>query len=150
MSRGYCAIGIYGSKTAANVGTLWRSAAIYGCAYIFTVGRRWPHQAGDTLKAWRSIPLFHFEDMDDLKAHQPKDSALVGIEQHVRAAKLTSSYTHLERAIYLLGAEDAGLPNEVIDRCSQVIEIPTPEPWCMNVAVAGSILLADRYGKLRP
>ena len=38
MTRGYFGIGIEFSNNPLNLGTLWRSARIYGAAFIFTVG----------------------------------------------------------------------------------------------------------------
>ena len=37
---GFFAVGVYNSKSADNVGTLWRSAFQLGAAYIFTIGAR--------------------------------------------------------------------------------------------------------------
>ena len=34
------------------------------------------------------------------------------------------TYTHPERAVYLLGAEDFGLPEDVIASCDDVIQLP--------------------------
>ena len=40
---GFFAVGVYNSKSADNVGTLWRSAFQLGAAYIFTIGDPHPH-----------------------------------------------------------------------------------------------------------
>lgn len=140
--RGYCGIGIYGTKSAVNVGTLWRSAGMMGAAFIFTVGRRYPKQASDTNKTWRHIPLWHFDSLDDLRV--PHDCPLIGVEQTPKSRPLPG-YRHPERAIYLLGAEDSGLPAKVLARCHQVVAIPSER--CLNVATAGSIVLYDRVAK---
>lgn len=142
MNRGYCGIGIYGTKTSVNVGTLWRSAGLMGASFIFTVGRRFPKQASDTIKAWKHIPLWHFDSLNDL--HIPHDCPLIGVEQTEKSKSLPT-FVHPERAIYLLGAEDTGLPAKVIDRCRSTVEIPSDR--CLNVAVAGSIVLYDRMVK---
>lgn len=52
---------------------------------------------------------------------------------------------HPLRALYLLGAEDHGLPPEVLARCHEVVQVPSPSPYSLNVAVAGSLVLYDRY-----
>lgn len=144
MSRGYYGIGIVGSKTPLNVGTLWRSAGILDAAFIFTAGRRYPKQASDTIQAWKHIPLFEHDSADDLFENIPKDCVPVAVELDPRARPLVN-YTHPERAVYLLGAEDTGLPNPVLDRCRDVVQIPGS--YCLNVAVAGSIVLYDRIAK---
>lgn len=142
--RGFCAIGIEHSKTPVNVGTLWRSAANMGAAFIFTVGGRYPHQRSDTLKAWRHVPLFDFESVGDLTEHLPFDCRLVGVEL-VPTAKPLPAFKHPERACYLLGAEDRGLSDDALAVCDHLTEIPSTR--CLNVAVAGSIVLYDRTAK---
>lgn len=145
--RGFCAIGIERSKTPVNVGTLWRSAGLMGASFIFTIGRRYPHQAADTLKAWRHIPYFEFASTDDLIEHLPYSCPLVGVEQDPRA-RLLPGFRHPERACYVLGAEDHGLTGRTLERCHHLIEIPADR--CLNVAVAGSIVLYDRAAKAVP
>lgn len=146
MSRGFFAVGIYRTKTEANVGTLWRSAHLYGASFVFTVGRRYQRQSSDTPKTPLHTPLFHFDTIDDLRAHLPWSAPLVGIELDPRATPLTS-FTHPERAVYLLGAEDQGLPQSVTDLCHSLVQIPAVRSQSMNVAAAGSVLLYDRHAK---
>lgn len=142
MTRGYFGIGIVGGKTASNVGTLWRSAANFGASMIFTAGHRYPRQATDTVAAWKHVPMLEVPSIDDLVL--PKDCLLVGVEQAERADPLPR-FAHPERALYLLGAEDRGLPDLILGRCHRVVEIPSQH--CLNVAVAGSIVMYDRRAK---
>jgi tRNA G18 (ribose-2'-O)-methylase SpoU len=144
--RGFFAIGVYHAKTPANIGTLMRSAYLYQAAFVFTVGHRYGHQASDTPNTRLHIPLFHFDTVDDLVKHLPYSTPLVGVELDPRGKKL-HEYKHPERAVYLLGAEDHGLPQHVIDRCHALVEIETVEPQSMNVATAGSIIIYDRHIK---
>ena len=58
------------------------------------------------------------------------------------------SFVHPERAIYLLGAEDHGLPGEIMDKCHKIISIETIRTESFNVAVAGSIVMYDRFSKI--
>jgi len=143
---GYFGIGIYHTKTEANVGTLWRSAFLFNAAFVFTIGRRYSKQASDTQKTWRSIPLWHFTDIDDWREHTPYDCQVVGVELAEGAIALPV-FRHPKRAIYLLGAEDHGLPPAVLTLCQYVVQIPTGKPYSMNVATAGSILMYDRFCK---
>lgn len=145
MSRGYFAIGVYHAKTEVNIGTLWRSASAFGAAFVFTVGARYRKQAADTTKTDRHTPLFHFTDMDDLLSHLPNGCPLVAVELLDKATPL-NRFTHLERDCFLLGAEDHGLPPEVIAKCHRKVVIPHAAQ-CLNVAVAGSIVMYDRAAK---
>lgn len=142
--RGYFAIGILGNKTPENLGTLWRSANVYGAAFIFTIGRRYPKQCSDTLATPRHVPLFEYKTFDDLLGNRPYDCPIIGIEQSNSSVSIID-YKHPERAIYLLGAEDNGIPEKVQAKCQAVIHIPLPT--CINVAVAGSTVLYDRLSK---
>ena len=143
MSRGYFGIGVYHPKTEVNVGTLWRSAHLFGAAFVFTVGRRYSRQATDTPKTTRHTPLFHFPDVDDLREHLPHGAPLVGVEMVPEAWPLPR-FVHPERAVYILGAEDSGLPERGLQQCHTAVSIPTVRPQSLNVAVAGSIILYDR------
>ena len=146
MSRGYFAIGIYQGKTESNVGTLWRTASLYDAAFVFTVGARYKRQASDTPKTPLHTPLFHFDTVADLVEHLPWSCPLIGVELDDRARSL-ASHSHAERCAYLLGAEDNGLPDDVLARCHSVLQIETVRPQSLNVAVAGSIILHDRHVK---
>jgi len=146
MMRGFFAVGVYHPKRGCNVGTLLRSATIYGAAFVFTVGRRYQRQASDTPNTPRHVPLFHFADMDDLVEHLPHSTPLVGVELVPEATPLPK-FHHPERACHLLGAEDYGLSAKVLEACHAGIVIPCPTPQTMNVAVAGSIVLYDRFIK---
>lgn len=143
--RGYWGIGIVHGKTEQNVGTLWRSAFCFGASFIFTVGRRYQKQASDTPKAWRHIPLINFEGVEDLKRHLPYSCQLVGVELSERAREL-GGYCHPEVACYLLGAEDYGLTPTELKVCHSVVQIPGASR-CLNVSVAGSIVMYDRVVK---
>lgn len=128
-ARGYFGVGVYHPKREVNVGTLWRTAHVMGAAFVFTVGRRYKHrQAGDTTKADLSIPLHHYDGLDDLLAHLPNGAPLVGVELDPRAVPL-SRFTHPERAVYLLGAEDHGLPVDVLDACHHIVQCESLQPW---------------------
>lgn len=144
--RGFFAIGIYHTKNELNVGTLWRSAAILGASFLFTVGRRYRQQASDTLKTPRHIPLFHYDTIDVMHHHLPHGCRLVGVELDEESVPLVG-YEHPEACVYLLGAEDHGLPPDVRDRCHALVQLPGEH--CMNVAAAGTVVMYDRFAKSR-
>lgn len=144
--RGYFGVGIYGCKTEANIGSLLRAANLYDAAFVFTVGARYRRQASDTPNTPLHTPLFHFAGLDDLVAHLPHSCPLVAVELDDRSTML-GDFKHPERACYLLGAEDNGLPRTVIERAHHVVQIESPNPASMNVACAGSIIVRDRYVK---
>lgn len=133
-----------GGKSELNVGGLWRSAHALGAAFIFTIGRRHPWQRSDVSKAHRHIPLFEYIRFSDFLANAPKDCFLIGIETHP-TARMLPEFRHPDRSIYLLGAEDSGIPSHALAQCHTVVQIPSQ--FCLNVATAGSIVLYDRLAK---
>lgn len=142
--RGYFGVAVYQPKTAANIGTLWRSATAYGAAFLATVGRRYARQASDTCASAVHTPLHHYADVDDLLAHLPHSCPLIGVELDEGAVSL-DGFTHPMRALYLLGAEDYGIPPSVLRRCHQVVQIPSMVSASLNVSVAGSLVMFDRF-----
>jgi len=139
--RGYFEIGIYHTKTGGNIGTLWRSAYQLGAAGIFTIHRRYKRQASDTCNAMRHIPLREYANWDGFLAARPRGAQLVAVEMGGRPL---SKFVHPEQAIYLLGAEDYGLPQYILDQCQHVISLESVVQPCYNVAVAGSIVMYHR------
>lgn len=142
--RGFTGVAVWQPKHEVNVGSLWRSSFLFGADFLATVGRRYEHQASDTPKTPQRIPLFHYRDIDDLLEHTPRGCPVVGIELSERAVPL-SQFKFPSSCTILCGAEDHGLPPKVLDRCHHVVQIESAQPWSMNVSVAGSIALRERY-----
>ncbi len=139
--RGYFEIGIYNGKTVENIGTLWRSAYQLGASGIFTIGTRYHHQPGDITKASRHIPMRYYADFEQFRQSTPDGAILVGIE--IGGSPL-STFCHPQQCVYLLGAEDSGLPVEILSRCNVVVSIDTVRQLSYNVAIAGSLVMYHR------
>lgn len=144
---GYFEIGIFHTKNSQNIGTLWRSAYQLGAAGIFTIGKRYSRMASDTVCAQNNIPLRHFLDMGEFLAQRPVGALLVGIEM---GGKPLRDFTHPPRAIYLLGAEDSGLPDNVLRLCNLVVSLESTRVPSYNVSVAGSIVMYHRMFICKP
>lgn len=144
--RGYFGIGIERSKYEVNVGTLWRSAYSFGADFIFTIGKRYPHQWSDTTRAWRHIPYLEYTNVADFINHVPFSCPVVGVELDEKARPL-ESFVHPTRAIYLLGPEDGSLSKKALEACHYLVQFDSKH--CVNVAVAGSIVMYDRQQKRR-
>jgi tRNA G18 (ribose-2'-O)-methylase SpoU len=141
MSRGYFGLAIYEPKNSNNWGSLVRTANLLGCSFIASIGRKFPMQPSDTRKTHRHIPVHEFATFEDFKKFMPIDCSLVGIELDERSKDL-KEFVHPERAVYLLGAEDIGLPKDVMDQCGSLVKLYGEHS--MNVSCAGSIVLYHR------
>lgn len=138
------AIGIERTKKAVNVGTLLRSAYNFGASMIFTIGMRYEKQASDTTKAFRHIPLLNFKTWGEYKQHAPYSWEHVGVEIEEKSISLPL-FVHPKSAVYLLGPEDGSLSAEARVICKSIVSIPSNR--CLNLAVAGSIIMYDRIAK---
>ncbi len=138
----YFEIGVYQPRTAANVGTLWRSAYQLGAAGIFTIGRGYRRQTSDTSNALYHIPLRAYTTFEEFLAARPVGAVLVGIEM---GGVPLHTFTHPQRAIYLLGAEDIGLPPPILQACNALVSIEAERSLSYNLAVAGSIVMYHRF-----
>lgn len=134
-------IGVYNPRNSVNIGTLWRSAYQLGAAGIFTIGRPYRKQSSDTAGTLDRIPLRHYPSFEDFLDTRPVGSLLVGIE--IGGTPL-GEFTHPDRAIYLLGSEDTGLPEKALAVCNHIISIEAIRSISFNVAVAGSIVMYHR------
>jgi len=143
VRKGYFGVGIYHNKFADNLGCLWRSAYAMRASFIFTIGKRYKHQRCDTARVERHTPLFHYEDYEGFINNVPTGCEVICVER-CRDSHSLKDFTHPDRAIYLLGAEDYGLPEEVLQGRRTV---SVPSKICLNLAVTGSIVMYDRKVK---
>jgi tRNA(Leu) C34 or U34 (ribose-2'-O)-methylase TrmL len=143
QDRGYWGIGIVNGKFSVNAGQLLRSGLCFGANFLFTVGCRFSKQPTDTTNAEKHIPLFEFSDIEDMLKHRPNGCVPICIEIKPWAIGL-QNFSHPERAMYILGQEDGDLPDEL---CILFSTIKIPTAYCLNVAIAGSIVMYDRIMK---
>jgi tRNA(Leu) C34 or U34 (ribose-2'-O)-methylase TrmL len=146
VPRGFFGIGIYSSKTELNVSNLFRSALAFQADFLYVIGARYKHKKADTTKAPKHIPLYEYRDIDHFMDNLPKGTDLVSVDcgEHLKPHNL-SNFVHPERACYILGAEDFGVPSELLHLSKYVVSIPTRV--CLNVATAGAVIMYDRAAK---
>ncbi len=140
--RGYFGIGVEGISKAMNLGNLQRSAHAFGASFFFTVApniKEREVRLADTSKAQDHLPIYHFGSPAELTL--PRRCMLVGIELTGEAIDLPS-FRHPTAAAYVLGPERGSLSSELQARCDVIVKIPTR--FCVNVGVAGAIVMYDR------
>lgn len=143
--RGFCGIGVFNPKHEVNIGTLFRSAVCFGANYLFTVGRRYKRQSSDTPDSLGHLPCFNHVCFEDLLKSLPARTRLVLVENSPEAIPI-ERFTHPPQAVYLLGAEDHGLPPRILQH-KGALTVKINTKYCLNVSVAGSIILFDRQQK---
>jgi tRNA G18 (ribose-2'-O)-methylase SpoU len=140
--RGYFGIGVEGISKQMNAGSLLRSAHAFGASFFFSLGPAYSVREGrhsDTSGAEAEIPVYTFAGSADLRL--PKGCRLVGVELTDEAVDLPS-FCDPRRAAYVLGSERGALSPELTEACAFVVKIPTK--FCINVGVAGAIVMYDR------
>jgi len=144
-TRGYFAIGVERISKPMNLGNLIRSAHGFGASFAFTIGAdaRAFEAKSDTSKAAGHLPVYHWVDATQMQL--PMHCRLVGVELLDEAIDLPS-FRHPARAAYVLGPERGSLSEELLARCDYMVKIPTA--FCVNVAMAGAIVMYDRVRSL--
>ncbi len=143
--RGYFAIGAERISKPMNLGNLLRSAHAFGAKFFFTIGAhpRAFEAKSDTSKAAHHLPVYHWANADEMTL--PLRCKLVGVELIEGATELPA-FRHPLHAAYVLGPELGVLSDGLLTRCDHVIKIPTA--FCINVAMAGAIVMYDRVRSL--
>lgn len=140
--RGYFGIGVEGISKPMNVGSLLRSAHAFGASFFFTVAPVVDVEGmlrSDTSDAFGHIPFYNFDSPAELLL--PRQTSLVAVELIEDSVDLPS-FRHPQRAVYVLGPEKGNVSDAMLARCDHVIKIPMK--FCVNVGVAGAIVMYDR------
>ena len=91
--------------------------------------------------------MWRHADWNAFSEAQPFGALLVAVEMGGESS--LEEFEHPERAVYLLGAEDTGLPESVVRACHRHVTLPVERYESFNVAVAGAIVMYDRLAKVR-
>lgn len=140
--RGYFAIGAEGISKAGNVASLMRTAHAFGASFFFAVASKLDFQEirlVDTSDADSALPFYGWADAGAMEL--PRGCTLVGVELVDEAIELPS-FRHPMRAAYVLGPERGSISPAMASRCTHMVRIPTR--FCVNVAVAGAVIMYDR------
>ena len=143
--RGFFAIGAEGISKPMNLGNLIRSAHAFGASFVFLVNADYAVRAArsDTSQAEFQLPVY---DVPTVAALQlPRGCRLVGCELVDGAVDLPS-FRHPHSAAYVFGPERSSLSPAMLARCDHVVRIPTR--FCINLAVAGAVVMYDRVQSL--
>ena len=140
--RGYFGMGVEGISKEGNIGNLLRSTHAFGGSFFFTIapavdvdGMR----GSDTSGAFDHMPYYQYQNVGGLLL--PEGCTLVGVELTEESIELPS-FRHPARAAYVLGPEMGSVSPALMEKCEFIIKIPMK--FCVNVGVAGAIVMYDR------
>ena len=148
---------LHNIRSTHNVGSIFRSADGFGVTKIIMTGytpyptfprdKRLPHLAAKITKqidktalgATASVPFEYHDNL--LTWLEANTLPLVALEQSPRSIPI-SEYRGTSEFVLVLGEEVAGIPDELLERCEDIIEIPmTGLKESFNVSVATGIAL---------
>jgi tRNA(Leu) C34 or U34 (ribose-2'-O)-methylase TrmL len=143
--RGFAALGLFNPKSADNFGGVLRASLCYNVAMVAAQGIRFTYKLGklrtDTTDAWKQLPLI---ETTDLMSIIPHGTVPVAVE-FIESATSLVDYVHPERAFYIFGPEDGSISKEILEKCRDVVYVPTSH--CMNLASTVNVVLYDRLAK---
>ncbi|MGD8440161.1 MAG: TrmH family RNA methyltransferase [Holophagae bacterium] len=131
-----------------NVGTLVRTAHAAAASEVILIGEKeWNVEAARTAQNYTEIVRLPAEPDALLRRVVDHGYDLVAVELAAGSTNLFDA-VYPERPCFLLGAELGGLPQSLLDAARLIVQIPQ---WglvpCLNLAVAGSIVIYDFLGK---
>jgi len=119
-----------------------RAAGVFGAQMVAIGAARYRTKGRvertDPRSTHRHLPVIFTED---LLSAIPHECTAVAVEM---GGEPLPGFEHPERAFYIFGSEDAGIPNEVIDICDHHVSIPAGS---LNLAAAVNVVLYDRTSK---
>lgn len=135
---------LHSPKSDGNIGGAVRAAGVFG-AKLVVIGTPRVEQRGrvertDPRSTHRHLPVQWLPSVLD---GLPHECEAVAVEMSAEATSLPQ-FDHPERAFYIFGAEDTGLPAEIIAICDHVVSIPAGS---LNLAAAVNVVLYDRAAK---
>jgi len=139
--RGFSVVSLVNTRIEANVGGALRAAHCYDAKMIILEGKKFEQHAADTTKASRHIPIIHTLDMFSVV---PVNCVPIAIE-YIQNCQQLPTFKHPQNAMYIFGPENGSIPPRIIERCKDVVYIPTQ--FCMNLAATVNVVLYDRYIK---
>lgn len=131
-------------KSPTNVGAVMRAAGCYQADEIYYTGQRYERAAKyntDTKNASLHIPLISIPSVLAI----PLNGAELVCVELVEGATALPDFNHPENAVYVFGAEDGTIGQDVIDQAHHVVYVPTV--GCMNLAATVNVVLYDRLAK---
>lgn len=137
-------------KFTVNVAQMIRNCASFGIDWLFLTGNRLELPAAkgkgrnrmprqERMREYRTVQVVQSEF--PIRWFNQQDIVPIGVEL-ARGAIPLPVFAHPKNAIYILGPEDGSIPAGMKALCHTIVQIPTRH--CLNVAMAGGIVLYDR------
>ena len=141
---------LHGVQDPGNVGTVIRSAHAFGAGVALSRGCADLYNPKTVRATMGSI--FHApvaRELDSLVFLEQAGTAGFGSVAAVPDEGDATRSLPSERLVVCVGAEGAGLPEEVVEACVSRVTVPSLAA-SLNAAIAASILLYEAYSRVLP
>ena len=142
LPRGYFAIGAERISKALNLGNLMRSAHGFGASFTFTIGATYQalEARADTSKGSQHLPHYNWAERRRAGA-AARAAGWSGSSCWTRRSTCRASATRCAPPTCWAPSRARCRP-ELLARCDHVVRIPSS--FCINLAMAGAIVMYDR------
>lgn len=141
-------------KYPHNVGSAVRACAVFGATTLRWTGsrvtasleHRLPRE--ERLRDYRDRVIFApvgYAMQDRPVDHYVSEGMTPVCVEVTGEAESLVDFAHPERAVYVFGPEDGGVPKGVRHACHRFVTIPSD--GCLNLAAAVNVVLYDRMAK---
>ena len=141
---------LHGVQDPGNVGTIVRSAHAFGAGVALSSGCADLYNPKTVRATMGSI--FHApvaRELDSVDFLQDAQSAGFATVAAVPASGDAPRWLSADKLVFVIGAEGAGLPEDLIEACEIRVTIPS-RAASLNAAIAASILLYEAYMRVLP
>lgn len=144
--RGFTGIVLVNPKYEPNVGSVMRTAQVFGTEFVCTIGpQRYKRHRTDTCKAELNVPIWNYQDWSQLWNSRPNCCDFIAVELSNESKPIERFY-HPPRGVYVFGPEDGSVPPNIFKNCRYKIKLPGS--ISLNLANAVAITLFDRQKEL--
>ena len=124
-----------------NIATMIRNANFFGFERVYYIGRRHFDRRG-TVGTHLYTTFQHFKTFDDFVNGIKGMYSLVAVENNVDyKCHIYNQFEYPDQTVLLFGEEQAGLSNDILDKCEAIVSIPAyGSVRSLNVGTASGIL----------
>lgn len=137
----------------SNVAFLARALACFGGAALHVIGHVPPSNELRRLSGSHSrlVDIYQYHTPDELlQMVREEEIHLISLEITDRATSLLDTDFPLDRPVmFVLGHEETGVPEVILQRSDQVLFVPMPGPgYCLNTSQTGNLILYEYMRRL--
>eukprot|EP00916_Digyalum_oweni_P010960 GHVL01018233.1.p1 GENE.GHVL01018233.1~~GHVL01018233.1.p1 ORF type:complete len:211 (-),score=59.85 GHVL01018233.1:807-1439(-) len=149
-------VALFSPQYAVNVGCVLRNCGILGGASVILTGSNYSERfCKDSLRiAMMSknqlfVNLSIFEDTLELINILKKKKYRICALENIETSDNICNIKNLNKVLLIVGKEDTGIPQEILEKCDFLIKIPTlPNQPSLNLSHAATVFAWERFRRV--